>query len=102
MDKSIDIMNCFDPIDLKEMDGVKLMNRTDTKFVFNFRYFDSIMKEISEHYRVLVIDGKRMSRYQTLYYDTPTYSLYADHHNGKLNRYKIRHRTYMETAVGFL
>jgi hypothetical protein len=28
--------------------------------------------------------------------------LYLQHHNGKLNRYKIRHRTYVDSNSGFL
>ncbi|MGZ4036671.1 MAG: polyphosphate polymerase domain-containing protein, partial [Bacteroidia bacterium] len=36
------------------------------------------------------------------YYDTPAFDLYTEHHNGKLNRYKIRHRTYVESDLGFL
>jgi len=30
-----DILNYFEPITLEQMSGVKLMNRTDTKFVTN-------------------------------------------------------------------
>ncbi len=84
------------------MDGVKLMNRTDTKFTFNLNQFEKILEDISEHYRVLEVDGKRISRYKTLYYDTEKFNLYTKHHNGELNRYKIRHRTYVESKIGFL
>lgn len=84
------------------MDGVKLMNRTDTKFTFNFDQFENVLKDILEHYRVLEVDGKRISRYKTLYYDTVKFNLYTKHHNGELNRYKIRHRTYVESNIGFL
>lgn len=84
------------------MDSVKLMNRTDTKFIFNIRHFAQIMSEIRDHYRVLEVEGKRMSRYETLYYDTRNFELYRQHHQGKLNRYKIRHRTYLESDIGFL
>jgi hypothetical protein len=84
------------------MEGVKLMNRTDTKFIFNINNFDAIMSELMEHYKVLEVEGQRISRYETLYYDTEKYSLYNEHHKGKLNRYKIRHRTYVESKIGFL
>lgn len=96
------VLQEFEPITLKEMDSVKLMNRTDTKFIFNISYYDTVMKEIMQHYRVLEIEGKRISRYETLYYDTSRYELYYKHHQGKLNRYKIRHRTYVESNIGFL
>src|SRR5438105_3236213 len=84
------------------MDGVKLMNRTDTKFTFNLDQFEDILSDIIENYYVLEIDGKRISRYKTLYYDTTKLNLYIKHHNGELNRYKIRHRSYVESDIGFL
>ncbi|MGZ3919034.1 MAG: polyphosphate polymerase domain-containing protein, partial [Bacteroidia bacterium] len=60
------------------------------------------MREISSNYRVLEVNGKKFNRYKTLYYDTAGLDLYEKHHNGKLNRYKIRHRTYVESNTGFL
>jgi len=84
------------------MDSVKLMDRTDTKYIFNLLQFDMIMRDIQPYYRVLEVEGKRLSRYETLYYDTAELALYHKHHIGKLNRYKIRHRTYLESNIGFL
>src|SRR3954468_9856560 len=98
----INALNLFDPITLKEMDSVKLMNRTDTKFIFNLKHFAPVMEQIVKDYRVLEVEGKRLSRYETLYYDTRGLDLYNEHHKGKLNRYKIRHRTYVESNIGFL
>lgn len=102
MNHSLQLLEEFEPISLKEMDSVKLMDRTDTKYTFHRDDFDRVLKEILPYYRVLEIDGKRVSRYKTLYYDTVEYSLYTRHHNGELNRYKIRHRTYVESNIGFL
>ena len=102
MEEQEAILRQFEPITLKEMDGVKLMNRTDTKFIFNVSHYATVMNEIMEHYRVLEVEGKRISRYETLYYDTGKFDLYNKHHQGKLNRYKIRHRTYVESNLGFL
>ncbi len=99
---NLNILQKFEPITLKEMDSVKLMDRTDTKFTFNHIQFEVILREILEHYRVLEVDGKRISRYKTLYFDTDKYTLYTKHHNGELNRYKIRHRSYVESNIGFL
>ena len=96
------IFEQFETIDLTEMDSVKLMNRTDTKFVFTEIQFENVMNEIKDRYRVLQVNNARLSRYKTLYYDTLDLNLYTEHHNGKLNRYKIRHRTYVESDLGFL
>jgi hypothetical protein len=96
------ILDQFEPISLSEMDGVKLMSRTDTKFLFTVDQFESIMQKVKDQYRILEVNGKRINRYRTLYYDTSDLDLYNQHHNGKLNRYKVRHRTYVESETGFL
>lgn len=97
-----DILNQFEPITLQEMDSVKLMDRTDTKFTFSMNDLPSVLNEAKNHYKILDIEGNRISRYKTLYFDTEDFSLYNKHHCGKLNRYKIRHRTYVESNVGYL
>jgi hypothetical protein len=99
---SSQILQEFEPIDLKEMDAVKLMNRTDTKFLFTMKQFETVLNEVKDQYRVLEVNGKRLNQYKTLYYDTANLNLYAQHHKGKLNRYKIRHRTYVESETGFI
>ncbi len=97
-----DILNCFERIELKEMDSVKLMDRTDTKFTFEYAQLHSILSAILSDYRALEIDSKRVFLYRTLYYDTQELKLYSRHHSGKLNRYKIRHRSYIETNTAYL
>jgi hypothetical protein len=51
---------------------------------------------------VLEINNKRISTYHNQYFDTPQMALYQDHHNGKLNRYKVRRRRYVDTNTSFL
>lgn len=97
-----DKLNEFAPIFLQEMDDVKLMDRTDTKFTFSINHLSSILDLLKEKYRVLEIEGNRVSRYETLYFDTPDLKLYQLHHSGRLNRHKVRHRTYVESKIGFL
>jgi hypothetical protein len=95
-------LKTLDHITLAEMDGVKLMDRTDTKFTFSREKLDKVLAAIHPYYKVLEVEGKRLSHYKTLYYDTSDYSLYLAHHNGELNRYKVRHRTYVDSGLGFL
>ncbi len=95
------IISAFHPITLSEMDSVKLMDRTDTKFVFHVQELDKILSQISQHYRALEVEGTRWSPYETLYFDTPTLELYLRHHNQKLNRYKIRYRKYVNSNLHF-
>lgn len=92
----------FTPIQLKEMDRVKLMNRTDTKYWFHASQLDKLLREIQEKYYLLHINGESALPYSTVYYDTDENKMFSAHHNGKLNRYKIRRRTYVSSGISFL
>ena len=98
----LESLSQFQPITLSEMDEVKLMNRTDTKFVFPRTILVKVLKILSESYRVLEIKGNRISSYQTLYFDTDDFQFYLDHHNGKGDRFKVRIRNYVESDLFFL
>lgn len=98
----IDALQGFNPISLAEMDEVKLMNRTDTKFVFRRDLLVSILKTLANHYQVLSINDGLISTYNSLYFDTPEFDYYLDHHKGKGNRYKVRIRNYTESNLFFL
>lgn len=95
-------LNQLTPISLKEMDRVKLQNRTDTKFVFNADLLPIILTDIAEFYAILEIKGKRTNNYKTLYYDTKEFKSYIQHHNGKANRIKVRFRNYVESNLNYL
>ncbi|MBI4947587.1 MAG: polyphosphate polymerase domain-containing protein [Bacteroidetes bacterium] len=93
-----EIIKNFDPITLTEMDSVKLMDRTDTKYVFSTDHLPVILKEMSAHYRLLEINEVRIHRYESLYFDTPDFQLYSKHQIGKQNRYKLRFRSYVDSG----
>jgi hypothetical protein len=95
------LLTAYDPISLTEMDNVKLMDRTDLKYVFSIQQLAEILTEIKPFYRVLEVNGTRVSKYETLYYDTETLDLYSRHHCGKMNRYKMRSRKYVESDLHF-
>jgi hypothetical protein len=97
----LDILSRFRPISLNEMDSVKLMNRVDTKFLFSLSQLAPVLENMKEKYRLLEISGKRTGDYETLYLDTSEYSLYLDHHNGRMNRYKVRYRSYVDCGLNF-
>lgn len=97
-----DILNRFPTITLEEMDAVRLMNRTDTKYILPLTKLPAILEEASTGYRVLSIQEKRIFRYNSLYFDTPGVKTYFDHHNGIRPRYKVRVREYEDTGSLFL
>ena len=101
MQKVNEILSDFTPITLKEMDNVKLMDRTDTKYVFRLDNLPAFLEEIKDDYRVLDVNGHRISRYESLYFDTKNFDLYLCHHRGKPGRYKVRCRKYVESELHF-
>jgi len=96
------LISDFFPITLDEMDDVKLMSRTDTKFAFNAHKLPLLLKKLIPFYSVLTIDGKLIHEYKSLYYDTDDRKFYIDHHNQRVNRNKIRFREYVGSGLTFL
>jgi len=95
------ILNNFLPITLEEMDSVKLMTRTDIKYVFHINKLESVLNKLCDNYKILEINGKRYNNYETIYFDTHDFKMYHQHHNGKLNRNKVRFRKYLDSGVHF-
>lgn len=102
LDKIPEILARYTPITLEEMDSVRLMNRMDTKFILNKSDLLALLNEVTSDYRILEVNGERQSRYETLYYDSPDFFYYISHQNGKLNRYKVRKRSYVNSHLSFL
>ena len=96
------LIDKFSSISLEEMNDVSLMKRTDTKFVIHEKDLISVLEKIKNKYKVLEIDKHRIMTYSSLYFDTTTKKFYNDHHNGKVNRTKIRMRKYVESGMCFL
>lgn len=95
------ILSSFDPISLEEMDNVKLMDRMDTKYVFRNSQLPSFLESLKQHYRVLNIEEHRMINYESVYFDTHDFMLYRHHQSGRMNRFKIRYRKYVESDLSF-
>lgn len=100
--KELEILKTFKGTSLSEMDEVKLMNRTDTKFVIKRTLFNELLPTLRVHYKVLEILGNRINSYETLYYDHSNFQFFLDHHNGVGNRFKVRIRNYVESELYFL
>lgn len=92
----------FDKITLAEMNSVSLMKRVDTKFILKESQLLEVLSKLYEDYKILEIDQERLMKYSTLYFDSENKKCFKDHHNGKLNRYKIRMRKYLVSDICFL
>lgn len=102
LNKTLDELQKFEPITLAEMDGVSLMDRTDTKFVFELEVLPKLLEAVQPYYKSLEIKGNRFANYKTDYFDTLDYYMYIAHQNGKQNRYKVRYREYVGSDLSFL
>lgn len=96
------ILQQFAPISLSEMEGVKLMNRIDTKYVVPMAVLPELLQMAEQDYFVQQIAGKRTGDYDTTYYDTEDLEMYIRHHDRQLVRQKIRVREYVESRLYFL
>ncbi|MDG1819797.1 MAG: polyphosphate polymerase domain-containing protein [Porticoccaceae bacterium] len=87
---------------LADLDDLKLMDRVDSKFVVPAELLPFLLQESQRQYSLLSIDGVVRSDYLNVYFDTDGFDYYLMHHNGKLNRVKVRHRHYVDTGTAFL
>lgn len=97
-----DIIKNFQSISLSEMERIRLMKRTDTKFVASTPQLERLLTMAIQEYDIQEISGKRNMEYATVYYDSPDYLFYNAHHNGYARRQKVRIRTYVESCQSFL
>ncbi len=97
-----DSIKQFETISIGEMNAVKLLNRFDSKYQLPVQQLLEILEAIKNDYFVMSVKGEILQTYITTYFDTRNNSFYTEHHNGKLNRLKIRKREYVNSGIGFL
>jgi len=87
---------------LADLEKATLMNRVDTKFVIKKKHLIELLSAIHSSFSVLTINNKQIFEYRNHYFDTENMDFYNQHHNGKLNRYKVRQRHYVDSNLRFL
>ena len=97
----LNIINSFDPISLEGMDRVRLLNRTDKKYLMNAEMLNTFLRPLANYYFVLEHIEKRILHYETQYFDTKELDLYAMHLHGQGRRYKVRRRFYSDSKIRF-
>ena len=88
-------------LSLEELEKVKLLDRQDTKFVFNQVQLPLILDKIKPFYRILEINNDLLFTYENTYFDTDDFLFYNQHHNEKRERYKVRFRKYSSNSNTF-
>lgn len=96
------ILNSFNSVRLEEMDKVKLMDRFDTKYLLPASRLPDLLNMMLGRYRVLEINNRKISSYETIYLDTPDHYFFNQHVTGRTGRVKIRFRNYKSTGITFL
>ncbi len=91
------------PITLEEMKNIRLMKRTDCKYLTNIPALMELLRLAQGSYYVQDIDGRRISTYTTTYWDgEERHEMFRTHHCGHRPRTKVRVRTYIESQMTFL
>ena len=91
----------FPSVTLDEIQGYALQDRVDTKYLIRLMDLPAILHDLCDCCSMLEVETHKISGYRTLYLDTPTFTFYHDHHNGKRPRYKIRMREYLSSGQAF-
>lgn len=96
------ILHGFNPVGLEETYNVRYMNRVDTKYLFPLSKLPLLLQSVRSVYSALEIESERAFCYKTVYFDTPDLFFYLQHVTGKLNRTKVRVRSYESNGLTFL
>ena len=95
------ILKDHQTLSLADLEKVKLLDRQDTKFVFNQVQLPLILDKIKPFYRILEINNDLLFTYENTYFDTDDFLFYNQHHNEKRERYKVRFRKYSSNSKTF-
>lgn len=91
------------PITLEEMSSVRLMKRTDQKFVTNVATLVRLLALVKDEYYSQIVGTKRIAPYATTYWDVPDANrFFRMHETGRKPRMKVRVREYVSSGDCFL
>lgn len=96
------LIGTYTPITLEQMSSIRLMNRTDTKFVTTRSRLMLLLELARKQYHVQETGQLRIIPYYTTYFDTDDFNMYVTHQNGHANRQKLRIRSYVASGLSFL
>ena len=98
-----ELLQALPPISLEEMSSIRLMKRTDTKFLTNISTLSLLLEKVRGNYYVQEVNAKRIANYSTTYWDDPeAHQMFRVHHSGHRPRTKVRVRTYLDSNLVFL
>lgn len=90
-------------IDLAALqEAADLQTRRDRKYLVPVPTFRHLIRELDGRMHALDIGGRRVFRYQSIYFDTPHLDLFRDHLQGRRLRNKVRTRLYVDSGMCLL
>lgn len=93
---------CFAPVSLAELEQrASLQTRVDRKYVVDLETFEGVARALAPQFLALEVAGKRVTVYDTVYFDTPSLLSYRQHRQGKRRRFKCRTRLYGSSVCFF-
>jgi hypothetical protein len=97
-------ISAFESISLSELAAshAQLLTRVESKHLMTLGQCRKLVRTLAGSYRVLEIQDIRIGKYETMYYDTPSFLTYLQHHNRQGNRYKLRLRHYDTSGETYL
>ncbi len=96
------LLQAFESISLDDTNAsASLLRRVDTKYVIRPDQLSDVLMQWRHTHRILEIEGRRIFHYHSVYYDTPSFSLYHAHHAGAGKRFKFRVREYTDSQRSY-
>jgi hypothetical protein len=90
-------------VGLEELNSeAALQTRVDRKYVVPDAVAQHLLATFDAEVRVLEMGGSRCFAYDSVYFDTEQLDSYLLAAHGRRRRYKIRTRTYVDSAISFL
>ena len=80
------------------LEHAALDTRADLKYVLPLASLPTLLARLGRRLRVLEINGRRAFGYRSIYFDTPELLSYRQHLQGNRRRFKVRTRTYVDSA----
>jgi len=87
-----EILECFNILNLGSKDSKGLTKGHETKYVLSEDQFPDILRSLQNEYSILEVNNLKIQSNECIYFDTKKLDFYKQHHNGKLNRIKVRYR----------
>jgi hypothetical protein len=97
------MMRELETIGLAELVEIaSLQTRVDRKYILPAEDAERVLEGLDRSTRILEIDGHRASNYESIYFDTPGLLSYRMAAHGRRRRFKLRTRSYVDTAESYL